>query len=89
MSKRDYYEVLGVNHADAGFNKISLPKLAMKHHPTKTPVTKNLRLYLKKQLKPMRFEDDEAAYDYLDTLHLKVEAVHNVKVVLAVFQAIF
>ena len=67
MSKRDYYEVLGVNrNADASSIKSAYRKLAMKHHPDKNPGDKKSEALFKEATEAYEIlKDDEkrAAYD--------------------------
>ena len=56
MSKRDYYEVLGVaKDADAATLKKAYRKLAMKHHPTAIPTIKTPRPSLKRLPKRTKY----------------------------------
>ena len=67
MSKRDYYEVLGVSrNADASSIKSAYRKLAMKHHPDKNPGDKKSETLFKEATEAYEIlKDDEkrAAYD--------------------------
>ena len=67
MSKRDYYEVLGVSrNADASSIKSAYRKLAMKHHPDKNPGDKKSEALFKEATEAYEIlKDDEkrAAYD--------------------------
>ena len=92
MSKRDYYEVLGVSrNADASSIKSAYRKLNCKHHPDKNPGDKKSEALFKEATEAYEFEDDEKKphMTNLDTLLLKVEAVHKAKEVLAVFRQFF
>jgi molecular chaperone DnaJ len=67
MSKRDYYEVLGVNR-DAGGDEIkkAYRKLAMKHHPDRNPDSKEAEEKFKEAKEAYEILSDEqkkAAYD--------------------------
>jgi len=56
MSKRDYYEVLGLDrNADSSSIKSAYRKLAMKYHPDKNPGDKKAETFLKKQQRLMKF----------------------------------
>ena len=55
MSKRDYYEILGVNRdADDSTIKSAYRKLAMKHHPDKNPGDQKAETLFKESLKHMK-----------------------------------
>src|SRR3954464_11999180 len=57
MSKRDYYEVLGVNRdADSEVIKKAYRKLAMKHHPDRNPDDKSAE---------DKFKEAKEAYEVL------------------------
>ena len=67
MSKRDYYEVLGVNR-DAGDDEIkkAYRKLAMKHHPDRNPDSKDAEEKFKEAKEAYEMLSDpqkKAAYD--------------------------
>ena len=67
MSKRDYYEVLGVNR-DAGADEIkkAYRKLAMKHHPDRNPDNKEAEEKFKElseAYEVLSDADKKAAYD--------------------------
>ena len=56
MSKRDYYDVLGVSRtADESELKSAYRKIAMKSHPIGTPATRPRKIGSRKRQKPMRF----------------------------------
>ena len=63
MSKRDYYEVLGVNR-DAGDDDIkkAYRKLAMKHHPDRNPDNKDSE---------EKFKEAKQAYEVLSDAQKK------------------
>ncbi|PKO56550.1 MAG: molecular chaperone DnaJ, partial [Betaproteobacteria bacterium HGW-Betaproteobacteria-19] len=67
MSKRDYYEVLGLNR-DAGDDEIkkAYRKLAMKHHPDRNPDSKESEDKFKEAKEAYEMLSDpqkKAAYD--------------------------
>lgn len=56
MSKRDYYDVLGVARgADASEIKSAYRKLAIKYHPDKNPDNKEAEENLKKPLRLTKY----------------------------------
>src|SRR5918995_4903019 len=67
MSKRDYYEVLGVaKTASEGELKGAFRKLAMKHHPDRNPGDKDAELLFKEVNEAYQVLSDgqkRAAYD--------------------------
>ena len=55
MSKRDYYDVLGVNRdASADEIKKAFRRVAMKHHPDRNPNNAQAEESSKKLKKPMK-----------------------------------
>ncbi len=67
MSKRDYYEVLGVDrNADAAALKKAYRKLAMKYHPDRNPDDEKAEVKFKEineAYDVLKDEDKKAAYD--------------------------
>ena len=56
MSKRDYYQVLGVNRdADESTIKKAYRKLAMKYHPDRNAGDVNRKRCSKRPKKPMKY----------------------------------
>src|SRR5260370_9925334 len=67
MSKRDYYEVLGVERTATEVElKASFRKLAMQHHPDRNPGDKQAEIRFKELNEPYQVLSDgqnRAAYD--------------------------
>jgi len=56
MAKRDYYDILGVaKGADADEIKKAYRKMAIKYHPDKMKVIKQLKINLKRRPRLTRF----------------------------------
>jgi molecular chaperone DnaJ len=67
MTKRDYYEVLGIDRgADAPVIKAAYRKLAMKHHPDRNPGDAEAEASFKEvseAYEVLKDDDKRAAYD--------------------------
>ena len=71
MSKRDYYEVLGVSrNADASSIKSAYRKLAMKHHPDKNPGDKKSEALFKEATEAYEILKDDEKTDLKHILFL-------------------
>ena len=87
MSKRDYYDLLGVSKdADSGVLKSAYRKLAMKYHPDRNPGDKEAEKTLKIFLRPMRFYQIQRKDKHtmlMAMMHFKIAVVADSQRVLA------